>query len=91
VLLDEHIASDYPLPPLPDFHQLGGQSGHEVLQPPGHVHGGFQETARPLNPRQRFGDAVRDRGESRMERGHHVISPLFIAKVATPNRAATSS
>jgi hypothetical protein len=26
-----------------------------------------------------------------MERGHHVISPLFIAKVATPNRAATSS
>ncbi len=38
VLVDEHVASDHPFPPLPDLHQLGGQSGHEVLQPSGHVH-----------------------------------------------------
>jgi len=43
VLVDEHVTSDHPFPSLPDLHQLGGQSGHEVLQPPGHVHVEFPD------------------------------------------------
>ncbi len=27
-----------PFPSLPDFHQVDGQSGHEVLEPSGHIH-----------------------------------------------------
>jgi len=49
VLVDEHVASDHPLPPLPDLHQLGSQSGHEVHQPPGHVHVALPDTLdRPI-------------------------------------------